>query len=291
MIPVIMINLIVVLILWRTIRAQLIQKTVSTKIETLHSLKDEKGYFNTKVNKYLRQTKLGDLLNLNELMILYSLYLTLCFLALMLFDFTPFTFTLLGIGLGVIPAVVLDKRLETIDREIDRGVFQFLSLINAKLMQSEDIIKAIKVIESELKNKSILRIVRIFNQTIKAGVPPETALERVQEVSCNEYLNYVFTNIEVVYLRRGNIVELMKGLENEFISIQVEVNRRKVAIEHERNMVWLSLGIVGFVTIKIMRDHDYIRRYFEEHYFAYVCVILFTILGIVFMALTKRIKY
>lgn len=288
---VIIINLIAILIVWLYINTLLMQKSVYTKIETLHSLKDEKGYFNAKVNKYLMKTKLGDYYSNTELFVLYTLYLTICFLVLTLFDFTSFTFVLLGVGIGIIPIIGLEKRLEIIDRDIDRGVFQFLSLINAKLMQSEDIIKAIKLVETELKNKSVLRIIKIFNQTIKAGVPPESAFEKVQEVSCNEYLNYVFTNIEVVYLRRGNIVELMKGLENEFISIQVEVNRRKVAIEHERNMVWLSLGIVGFVTIKIMRDHDYIRRYFESHYFAYVCIIMFALLGFVFMALTKRIKY
>jgi Flp pilus assembly protein TadB len=291
MIAVIIINLIVILMVWRYISALLIRKSINTKFETLHSLKDGKGYFTVKVNKYLRQTRLGDHLSINELFILYGLYITLCLLILALFDFTPFTFILLVAGLGIVPVICLDKLLERIDRDIDRGVFQFLSLINAKLMQSEDIIKAIKVAESELKNKSILRIVKVFNQTIKAGVPPETAFEKVQDVSCNEYLNYVFSNIEVVYVRRGNIVELMKGLENEFISIQVEVNRRKVAIEHERNMVWLSLGIVGFVTINIMRDHDYIRRYFENHYLAYVCVIMFALLGLVFMTLTKRIKY
>lgn len=291
MILVIIVNLLAVLMIWRHISALLLKKTINQKIDTLHSLKDQRDYLSEKIHKYLRQTALGDYLNYSELIVIYCLFITTSLLFLLVLKLSAFTNVILGIGMASIPIIGLEKWLEKIDRHIDRGIFQFLSIINAKLMQSEDILQAIKASEEELKNISVLRIVRVFNQTIKAGVPPEVAFEKVQEVSCNEYLKYVFSNIEVVYIRRGNIVELMKGLENEFTSIQVEVNRRKVTIEHERNMVWLSLGIVGFVTMKIIRDHDYIRKYFEVHYWSYVIVILFALLGILFMALTKRIKY
>lgn len=251
-------------------------------------------YFNLKdfvEKRYIMQTFLSGRLTVQDFLILMLLW---CIMIVTLFCVFGMV-NLLGLTMIIIglttPILLLEKYIDHVDLSIDKGIFNLLTQINARMLKSEDILRSLQEAEQTIDNKHIIKIISIFNRTIKLGLPPTQAFSRLQIVTRNEYLKYLFTNIEIVYLRRGNVRELMRALENEYTSIQIEINKRKVALEHEKNMTLFSMSLVVLTTIKIIKDNDYILTFYRENPILTAILALFVIIGMGFVLKASFTKY
>lgn len=251
-------------------------------------------YFNLKdfvEKRYIMQTFLSERLTVQDfllLMLLWCIMIVILFCVLGIVNILGFTMMILSLAT---PLLLLEKYIERVDLSIDKGIFNLLTQINARMLKSEDILRALQEAEHTINNKHIIKIISVFNRTIKLGLPPTQAFSRLQIVTRNEYLRYLFTNIEIVYLRRGNVHELMRALENEYTSIQIEINKRKVALEHEKNMTLFSLSLVVLTTIKIIKDNDYILTFYRANSFLTAVLALFVIIGMGFVLKASFTKY
>lgn len=168
-------------------------------------------------------------------------------------------FWLMGI---CIPAVLLEWRLEWIDNKIDKSLFVFLSKANACLIQNEDLIHALLEIERSNTNIYIGKGLKVFNTAIRAGVSSEVAFSMLLDTTHHDYLRYIYLNIEQVHLRQGDVVELMRALENEYTAIQIELNKRKIELQHDRNLTLFSFVLVVMTAMRIIKTHDYIVDFY-----------------------------
>lgn len=251
-------------------------------------------YFNLKdfvEKRYIMQTFLSERITVHDFllwMLLWCIMIITMFCVFGMVNILGLTMMLFGLAT---PILLLEKYIDRVDLSIDKGIFNLLTQINARMLKSEDILRALQEAEQSINNKYIVKIISIFNRTIKLGLPPAQAFSRIQIVTRNEYLKYLFTNIEIVYLRRGNVQELMRALENEYTSIQIEINKRKVALEHEKNMTLFSMSLVVITTIKIIKDNDYILTFYRGNSFLTVVLIFFVIIGMGLVLKASFTKY
>ncbi|HSN67202.1 MAG TPA: hypothetical protein VLS94_11220 [Fusibacter sp.] len=251
-------------------------------------------YFNLKdfvEKRYIMQTFLSERLTVHDfllMLLLWCIMIVTLFCVIGMVNVLGLTMMLLGLAT---PILLLEKYIDRVDLSIDKGIFNLLTQINARMLKSEDILRALQEAEQTINNKHIVKIISIFNRTIKLGLPPTQAFSRLQIVTRNEYLKYLFTNIEIVYLRRGNVHELMRALENEYTSIQIEINKRKVALEHEKNMTLFSMSLVVLTTIKIIKDNDYILTFYRANSFLTAVLAMFVIIGMGFVLKASFTKY
>ena len=225
--------------------------------------------------RYIIQTFLEPYVQIDEMRMFYLIWCMLCLSLATIFS------GLISILLIVFPILVLEYRLEKIDLSIDRSLIQLLSQINARLAQSEDLIAALSASQNHMDNPYIRKTLIKFNQSIRLGLSPIQAFQSVQATIHNDYFKYVFLNIEQVYLRRGNVSDLMRAIENEYTSIQIEVNKRKIELTHEKHLTLLSIALLIFITLKIMNDQDYIKQYLSDHPYYLSFLGGFVILGMV----------
>ncbi len=257
----------------------------------IHSYQTYFNFIDLIEKRYIIQTFLSDKIVIQDFLALMALWcLMLAILFIVLEMMTVFGFTILVLLMSV-PVLLMEKYIDHVDLSIDKGIFNLLTQINAQMLKAEDIMHALQEAEKTIVNKHILKIVNVFNRTIRLGLPPTQAFSRLQRVTRNEYLKYLFTNIEIVYLRRGNVQELMRALENEYTSIQIEINKRKVALEHEKNMIVFSITMVALTTIKIVKDNDYIMTFYRHNTFLTAILILFVFIGIGFVIKANLTKY
>ena len=241
--------------------------------------------------RFLKQTQLDSILSIDQFGQLYSIWCAVCTVLLLLFQFNaPILLVLMLVFYGF-PFMVLEKYLSFVDLKIDQGIFELLSHVNARLIKNEDVIAALKESQSTLKNKYVLHIVNQFNQYIKIGIPPGQVFSIIQTSIHNDYLKYLFINVEIVFKRRGSITELMKALENEFTSIQIEVNKRKVEIEYEKNMMLFSIFLVAITVIRIISDHDYISSYFSQNTQMVYPIVFIIIIGLAIAFSANKTSY
>lgn len=241
--------------------------------------------------RYLRQTQLDRYFTIDEFGQIYLIWCAVIIVLLLTIKTNTIIFIVTLLLVICAPFVILEKYLSLIDLKIDQGIFELLTQINARLIKNEDVISALKESQCSLKNKRIVYIINQFNQHIKLGIPPVQVFSMIQTSIHNDYMKYLFVNIEIVFKRRGNITELMKALENEFTSIQIEVNKRKVEIEYEKNMMLLSIALVAMTVAKITNDHDYILEYFSQNDQMVTFVVIFIILGLVIALSANKTSY
>jgi len=257
----------------------------------LHSYKPKLKLEDVLERRYIKQTFLMDKVTLREMALYYLLWSTCFSLFLLYFNLNGVIFfILLMVGL-MIPVIIIENYIQAIDLSIDKGLFNLLTQINGQLVKSEDILKALQESQNKVENKYIAKILVEFNQYIKFGITPTLAFSRIRLIVNNEYLRYLFLNIEIVYSRRGNVVELMKALENEFTSIQIEINKRKVELSHERKMTAFSLMLLILTTLKIIKDNDYILTYYQSHTDFAFFLMTFVFAGIGFIIKANLTKY
>ncbi|GAB6107476.1 hypothetical protein [Fusibacter bizertensis] len=267
------------------------KQEITSYSKKIHSFTKSRRWIDFLQHRYVEQLLLSEYIHIKEMLVYYAVFIFIVLSLKFLTEAPNLIVNLLILIVLVLPIAALEQYRKIIDRRIDKGIFQLLTQINARLIKSEDILKAISESEKALSNKPILYLVKQFNQTIKVGLPPELAFEKLQNQSLNEYFCYLFTNINLVYQRRGNVIDLIKALENEYTSIQIEINKRKTELEHDRNMIGLSLLIVFFITYKITIDNDYIITFYKAHNGIGVFWGLFVCLGAIFATIGSVLRY
>lgn len=247
--------------------------------EEIYSFKTKRTFMDYIQKRYLNFTFLDEKITLTDLGLFYSLWLMIMTLVTMMVCKQWFIRgSALFIGI-LLPIFAMEKYIKWVDLSIDKGIFNFLTQVNSRLVKSEDIMIAIRDSQNAIENRYINQLIKKFNQAVKMGVSPARAFKTLQDSTKNEYIKYIFLNIEIVYKRRGNVAELMRAIENEYTSIQVEINKRKVELEHDRNLMLFSLLLVVFTTVKIVKDHDYIMGFFIRHIGFTVVLTLFFCIG------------
>lgn len=241
--------------------------------------------------RYLKHLGLQKWFTMNEFCSAYLIWIVLS----MLVCFVVMDSTLLkwsgSIIMTGLPLGMMEVSIKKMDLSIDHGIFDFLTHLNAKLLKSEDVLMALDEVGPMLTNKHIAKVVRAFNQTLYMGGSPHLAFTMIKSGIDNEYLKYIFINIEIVYTRRGNVLELMRSLENEYTSIQVEINRRKVSLEHEKNMTLFSIIMVGWMVSKVIRDNNYVLEFYKTHIFLGGVLMFFVVAGVLFLIKANFQKY
>lgn len=193
-----------------------------------------------------------------------------------------------------LPAVALEWRLEWIDNNIDKTLFAFLSKANACLIQNEDLINALLEVERSNTNVYIGKGLKVFNTAVRAGVSSEVAFSMLLDATHHDYLRYVYLNVEQVHLRQGDVVELLRALENEYTAIQIELNKRKIELQHDRNLTLFSFVLVVLTAMRIIKTHDYIITFYLNSALGQVLSFMLVLsmgvgLGIVIVASRKRV--
>jgi hypothetical protein len=193
-----------------------------------------------------------------------------------------------------LPAVLLEWRLEWIDNNIDKTLFAFLSKANACLIQNEDLINALLEVERSNTNVYIRKGLKVFNTAIRAGVSSEVAFTMLLDATHHDYLRYIYLNVEQVHLRQGDVVELLRALENEYTAIQIELNKRKIELQHDRNLTLFSFVLVVLTALRIIKTHDYIITFYLNSALGQVLSFMLVLsmgigLGIVIIASRKRV--
>lgn len=178
-----------------------------------------------------------------------------------------------------LPILILEIGLSKISYSLDSEIIPLLQYLNTSLYQSEDIIKAIKYASAMTNNAYLKLILSQFNQGIISGVDSRRAFSILQMQAFHEYLRYIILNLEQVYQRRGDVVRLISGLEQEYTSIQIEINKRKIELRQDRFIAIGSMIVVLLTALKIIEDHDYIKSYFTLNpvgrIFVWIMIIVF----------------
>ena len=284
-------NVFAIIILNNFIKTNFIEHNVLKAQRKMYSFNQISKISHLLNRRYLILTGLDKKVTYNDLIIFYIYWCAMGILILLLF------FEQIAVIIGIllcwiiIPIVILEKWLTRIDLSIDKGVYQLLTSLNSRLIKDEDIIKALRDVEITIENKHLKHKLNVFNRAIKIGLPPGLVFNQFQDETQNEYLKYIFLNIEIVYLRRGDIGELMRALELEYTSIQTEVNKRKVELEHEKNLTSLSVVLVLITVYKIISSNDYISHFYDQHPNLIVFFSVFFLLGLGVVFRASKIKY
>lgn len=231
--------------------------------------------------RYIDELLLEEKITLAEILTFYFICIAMILLIIIMSGLNLFYKTCISIVIVILPVLVFEMGRNHLNKKIERGLFQFLTQFNSRLLKKEDVISAMYEIEKVMDNQYIRKILHRFNQSIQIGVQPEQAFQNTKRICINEYFKYIITNVEIVYKRRGNVSELLRALENEYTSIQVEVNKRKTELEHELRMILVSLVLVILVTVKVIKDNDYIVTFYNGHVGLIISISLVVIIGIV----------
>jgi Flp pilus assembly protein TadB len=204
---------------------------------------------------------------------------------------TPFSFLVSAIVSFILPAFIIDYRKKTINHSINQDMFAFLSRINAQLSQNNDFIDTLRTVERKVQNQFIQNGLRHFNTSIRAGLTPELAFNQLQSKTHHTFLKYLYINVEQAYTRRGDVVELMRGLENEYTSVQIEMNKRDIELIKYRDKTYFSILLVLLTGLKIVTQDDYLLDFYFSNKvgnFSLVFLILGFTLGAVLIVKAVR---
>ena len=207
----------------------------------------------------------------------------------------PVLFKGIAMALNIaLPYIMLEFSLSKVEYEIDGDILSFLQSISASLHQTEDLIKALKYAEKMIQNRYIKNLLTTFNTSIQSGLDEKLAFQYLYKFSSHDYLKYIVLNLEQVYFRRGNMIKLISGLEQEYTAIQVEINKRKIELKQDRVLTLLSLLVVLLTAYKVVNSNDYIMNYYLTTNIGKTLLGLMSIayvLGIILVVKATQIKY
>lgn len=259
--------------------------------DTFHSYKLKASAFKVHINMCVNSLPK----NIQNLYFEYSmLYIILSTFSLYWVRF-PILFKCIFMTLNsAIPYFILEISLGKVEYEIDGELLGFLQSINASLHQTEDLIKALKYAEKMVQNRYIKNLLVTFNTSIQSGLDEKLAFQYFYKFSGHDYLKYIVLNLEQVYFRRGNLIKLISGLEQEYTAIQVEINKRKIELKQDRILTLMSMLIVLLTAYKIVNSNDYIKTYYMTSNIGKMLLGLMGIayvLGIILVIKATQIKY
>lgn len=214
------------------------------------------------VRRYYRETYLYRRVQWTELVIAYSLWV--CLTAVFLRGLLHTSAWALVFA-WLLPIGILEYLRDRAESAIDGGIIPFMTHLNARLAHTGDLLAAMDAARRATDTPYIGYSLNAFHRGVQMGLDPIQAFARIQDEIHHPYLSYVFVNIEQGYRRRAHIEALMQALLNEYIAIQVELNKRKIELRHERRLTAISLILVLGTGLKMLGDHGDMLVFFRDH--------------------------
>lgn len=210
---------------------------------------------------------------------LYSLFLTLLYLNLRFpIPYLMFAFC--------VPFFTLSFFRLREQREIEKGMIGFLQALNARLLVDDDIMKAIENTTEMVAPGPIRRILREFTLTFKVSCNPVAAFDKIREVN-HPYLRYIFLNIQNVLNSWGDAAELIRELENEYISVQTELNKGRAELQNDKLMTYFGLLMAGVTSFQVLSANTSMVKFYMSRPILSFLLVFLAISGIVVLATTK----
>lgn len=200
-------------------------------------------------------------------------------------DFANFPILLLMLAAPYFAKIIFDI-LE--QNDIERGMVDFLSVLNSRLTVDDDIISALEHAKDIVSSKSIRRILSEFIVTTKVSCSPKLAFQKVGGLK-HSYLRYVFLNIENVLESWGDARELVQSLENEYISVQTEVNKGRAELQNDKLMTYIGLFLVVITSYNVFSADAQMVRFYSERPFIAMILLAIGAVGALVLAKTKII--
>ncbi len=173
-------------------------------------------------------------------------------------------------------------------QDIERGMIDFLNVLNSRLTVDEDIISALDKTRHIVVSKSIRRVLDEFIVTTRISCSPKLAFHKMSKLK-NPYLRYIFLNIENVLDSWGDARELVQSLENEYISVQTEVNKGRAELQNDKLMTYIGLFLVLVTSYNVFSADSQMTQYYSERPLLAMILLCVGALGAVILARTKII--
>ncbi|MBS7526548.1 hypothetical protein KHM83_07660 [Fusibacter paucivorans] len=202
-----------------------------------------------------------------------------------------------GIALAawlILPVIIIEFLIQKVSDGVDQSLLGLLQSIHAGLLQTGDIISALKYAETLVKDRYLIRLLNRFNYSIQKGLSPEIAFEQLRQGAHHDYFAYVILNIEQVYQRRGDVISIIQALQVEHTAIQIELNKRQIELKREKMMVTICMCVFLGVIIEVIREESYIWLFYHQHTLAgYVfAVTVFAVILTLFVLIKgDQLKY
>jgi len=261
------------------------------------SLKEKDRIYNRWSSRYQLDVLYGLSSEKWQFEIFFQLYI--CYLAIgyafMIFIITsPVYMIIAGLILTFLPIFILEIQIERVVQSIDKDYLNFLQAVHASILDTEDIIVALKKAEKLIDNKYLKRMLVQFNSSIKIGLNPTIAFEILINSSQHTYLKYTLINLEQLFERRGSVDNLISDLEHEYTSVQIELNKRRIELKRERRMVVFILVLTVGICRKVLTDYNYIWSFYVQRGWdtmVYLIIGLAIFLTIFVLIRSARLKY
>ncbi len=172
------------------------------------------------------------------------------------------------------------------EREIENGIVGFLGCLNSRLMVDNDIVTALENTQHIVPTKGIRRLLREFSVALTISCNPTLAFEKMRGIH-NSYLRYVFINLQNVLDSWGEARELVRELENEYISVQIEINKGRVELQNDKVMTYLGLGLTAITAFNIVGNDAAMMSFYAERPWLVVFLGGLAFSGVVVLFTTK----
>lgn len=171
-------------------------------------------------------------------------------------------------------------------KDIDRGMVNFLEVLNARLLVDDDVLHALENTADVVPSKTIRRILKEFNLTMKISCNPALAFQKMTRVR-HSYLRYVFMNMEHVFNSWGKARELVQELENEYVSVQTELNKGRAELQNDKLMTYGGLFLAGITSANVLTSDPQMVAYYSARPLFAVVLLLTAMIGVSILSTTR----
>lgn len=208
--------------------------------------------------RYLVQTQWDGRVS-REVLRLYPLYL------LALISFVRHSDPIGLLVVALLPILVFEFRRVQVRRRIDHGIIVFLDVLNARMAVSSNLFAALELATGSIRSAEIRKILQRFNLRVRLLGNRQEAFASVQREVHHPYLRYIFMNLEHIAESWGDGLELLREIENDYISIQTELNRSRTELENDRWMTYFGMLLLLYTASQILYKNPVVTDYFAKH--------------------------
>lgn len=145
-----------------------------------------------------------------------------------------------------LPFIVLDLMAKNNYEKIRFGMGSFVSVLNRWCSVREDIFYAFeKSLDSDI-NPWIKNYIAQMVTQISMGMEPVQALDMLDKKIKNPQFSDLIINIKHVVRHRGDILNLLSNLENQFYKVEQEICRRNISTFKDRLCLYLLIILSFF---------------------------------------------
>lgn len=171
-------------------------------------------------------------------------------------------------------------------KDIENGMVNFLSTLSARLSVDDDIVTAIENSIPYITSKYIKISLIDFSNTVRLSCGTDMAFEKMRLVD-HAYFRYVFLNLQQLMDSWGNPRELVRELETEYISVQVEVNKGRAELQNDRMMSYFGLALAGITAIQLLSGNPLTTAFYSERPLILLLLFGLAMGGVAMIARTK----